>query len=193
MRRINISVALMLFSWLTFVSAQGNNESYVQEACGVTRYQNVCVQSLSPFSNKARRSPSRWARVGVSVTIREVKGLVAFLNDLKQQGRVIGRNRGALSDCCEVIQDALDDLHRSLRVLRMLNVGEFEYQMSDLLTWLSTALTDEDTCLDGFDGHRGGRQITVIQNKVQNASYLTSNALALANWLATSGVESLGS
>ncbi|GAB4841124.1 hypothetical protein Ancab_021867 [Ancistrocladus abbreviatus] len=190
MPSLNISVTFVLFSCFTFFLVQANSQSFVQEACRVTRFQKVCIQSLSPFSNNARRSPSRWARVGVSVTIREVKGLKAFLNGLRQQGRMMGRNRGALSDCCEVIQDALDNVHRSLKVLRMLNAREFEYQMSDLLTWLSAALTDEDTCLDGFDGHRG-KLVGMIQSRVQHASYITSNALALANWLATTGLESL--
>ncbi|GMH30868.1 hypothetical protein Nepgr_032711 [Nepenthes gracilis] len=101
-----------------------------------------------------------------------------------------GSSKAALSDCVEVVQDALDNAHRSLDTLRNLNVGEFEFQMSDVLTWLSAALTDEDTCMDGFEG-LVGRQVKMIHDKVQNVSYVTSNALALANWLATSGVQAL--
>lgn len=63
--------------------------------------------------------------------------------------------------------------------------------MNDVLTWLSAALTDEDTCIDGFEGMRKARRIAGFCEKVQNASYITSNALALANKLATTGLHDL--
>jgi pectinesterase inhibitor-like protein len=101
-----------------------------------------------------------------------------------------GRNKVALSDCIETFSYALDDLHKSLGVLRKLNKHTFSTQMGDLNTWISAALTDEDTCLDGFEG-KSGKQIKLLQNKVHNVSYLTSNALALVNKLASTGLGSI--
>ncbi|KHN20399.1 21 kDa protein [Glycine soja] len=62
--------------------------------------------------------------------------------------------------------------------------------MGDLNTWISAALTDEVTCLDGFEGSKG-TNVKLLQNRVQNASYITSNALALINKLATEGLGSI--
>lgn len=185
----------MLFS-IPILQVRG--ESYVQEACSVTLHQDICIKSLASYSHNLKRSPRRWARVGVSVTIREVKLVYKHLNSLKRQSHTIirgKRNRAALSDCIECIQDTLDNLHKSLRVLRRLSVGSFDEQMNDVLTWLSAALTDEDTCIDGLDQGRrrkGRRDIARVCDKVQNASYITSNALALANKLATTGLHDLG-
>ncbi|KAK7337449.1 hypothetical protein VNO77_18025 [Canavalia gladiata] len=170
------------------VFAKGNNN--VREACSVTRYKNLCVHSLAPFANTAGRSPSKWARAGVSVTIGEVKKVQAYLAKLKMQGRMKGRNRVALSDCVETFADALGELHMSLGVLRKLSRSTFSTQMGDLNTWISAALTDEDTCLDGFQG-KNEKQIKLLQNKVHNVSYITSNALALVNKLATTGLASI--
>lgn len=195
------NVIVMLFtllSILTFLHSTlcvANGENYVQEACSVTRYQDICVRSLASYSNKAKRSPSRWARAGVSVTLADVKFVSQYLDTMRRRSHIRGkRNRAALADCVECIHDALDSLHKSLGVLRRLSVGGFNEQMSDVLTWLSAALTNEDTCINGFDSRRGrsNKQIKRLCDKVQNASYITSNALALVDKLATAGLQDLG-
>ncbi|XP_022146187.1 pectinesterase inhibitor 6-like [Momordica charantia] len=163
-------------------------ENYVREACSVTRHPDLCIQSLSPFSSTAKRSPTKWARAGVAVTITEAKSVARFLGRLKRSGRMRGRDRVAVSDCVEVFEAAIDELHRSLGVLRRLSRRDFEAQIGDLTTWVSAALTDEDTCIDGFEGERG-KQVNLIRNRVVKAGYITSNALALVNKLAASGFE----
>lgn len=189
---------LMTFFLLAWVgqSASANGNKYVQDACGVTRYQDLCIHSLAPFSNTAKTSPSLWARAGVSVTLSEAKSVAKYLMRLKTQsqnprssfrGR---RNRAALSDCIECFQNAIDELHKSLRVLRSLSRTTFSTQMADLNTWLSAALTDQDTCLDGFVDQKG-KPLRFLLNRVSKASYITSNALALANKLAATGLGSV--
>lgn len=173
------------------VYAKGNNNNNVKEACSVTRYQNLCIHTLAQFSNTAGRTPSKWARAGVSVTISEVKNVQAYLTKLKKNGKMKGRNRVALSDCIETFGYALDELHKSLGVLRKLSKNTFSTQMGDLNTWISAALTNEDTCLDGFEG-KTEKKIKLLQNKVKNVSYITSNALALVNKLASTGLEFIG-
>ena len=172
------------------VYAKGNKNNNVKEACSVTRYQNLCIHTLAQFSNTAGRTPSKWARAGVSVTISEVKNVQAYLTKLKMNGKMKGRNRVALSDCIETFGYARDELHKSLGVLRKLSKNTFSTQMGDLNTWISAALTNEDTCLDGFEG-KTEKQIKLLQNKVKNVSYITSNALALVNKLASTGLESI--
>ncbi|KAE9593808.1 hypothetical protein Lal_00036604 [Lupinus albus] len=163
----------------------------VKEACRVTRYQNLCIHSLSQFSNTAGRSPSKWARASVSVTIGEVKNVQKYLQNLNRNKIIMrGRNRIALSDCIESFADTIDELHKSLNVLRRLSKSIFSTQMGDLNTWISAALTNEETCIDGFEG-QSKNQIKMLRNRVQNVSCITSNALALVNKLATTGIGSI--
>lgn len=114
--------------------------------------------------------------------------MARLLGRLKKNGRMKGKNRAAISDCVEVFDAAIDELHRSLGVLRKLSRRNFEAQMGDLTTWVSAALTDEDTCVDGFEGERG-KLVNLIRNRVVKVGYITSNALALVNKLAASGFE----
>lgn len=192
--RLNMIIMLVLFSCLTnlglLASISENGENYVQDACSVTRYHDICIRSLSPFSNTAKRSPSKWARAGVSVTLTEAKGVSQYLINLKKQRTMTGRNRIALSDCIECVQDAIDNLHKTLAVLRNLNGRTFDTQMSDVNTWMSAALTDEETCLDGFDS-RKRKQVKSLRKQVLNVSYITSNALALCNKLASTGAQGI--
>ncbi|KAJ6680159.1 PECTINESTERASE INHIBITOR-LIKE [Salix purpurea] len=187
-----ISILILFLSWLTCASSRGsdNGDTNVEEACSVTRYHDLCMHSLASFSRTAGRSPSKWARAGVSVTLGEVKNASQYLNKLKRDRIMRGRNRIALSDCIECFQDAIDNLHRSLSILRKLDATNFDMQMGDLTTWLSAALTDEDTCLDGFED-QSSKQVRMLQNQVSRVSCITSNALALVNKLAADGLASL--
>ncbi|KAI4326327.1 hypothetical protein MLD38_031653 [Melastoma candidum] len=178
----------LLLLWLSVAArvASGKGNIYLQDACNVTQYHDLCVHSLASFSRTAGKSPRRWARAGVSVTIREAKGITQYMRGMKSTGSVRGKQGMVLSDCIECFQDGLDNLHQSLRVLRKLNAGKFDEQMNDVITWMSSALTDENTCFEGF-GERNGDKLKVLIDKVVKVTYLTSNALALANKLASTG------
>lgn len=191
----NKFVTLMfVVAWLANLyplASTANGDKCVREACSVTRYRQLCIHSLASFSNTAKTSPILWARAGVSVTLSEAKSVARYLVSLKGQRRMKSRrNRAALSDCQECFQNAIDELHKSLGVLRSLSRRTFNTQMADLNTWLSAALTDSDTCLDGFNRQKG-RQVRLLQSRVSKVTYITSNALALANKLAATGLGSI--
>ncbi|XP_073157626.1 pectinesterase inhibitor 6-like isoform X2 [Henckelia pumila] len=187
-------LAWILILSCCLASQNGNGDKYTIDACSVTPYRDLCVRSLASFSNEAKQDPSKWARAGVSVTIGEAKKVARSLANLKQNGSrgfvARARDRMAIADCVECFQDALDNLHESLDVLRNLSVVQFGSQMEDVITWISAALTDEDTCLDGFDQEKG-KHLAFVLNCVSKTSYMTSNALALVNKLATTGPGSL--
>ncbi|KAG9443807.1 hypothetical protein H6P81_015147 [Aristolochia fimbriata] len=158
----------------------------VRDACRATRYRELCIHSLASFSGSAKRSPYRWARASVSVTLSEAKKVQGYLSKQKKNGGAKGRAKAALSDCAECFQDAVDELHRSLGELRRLEKKTFEAQMGNVETWVSAALTYADTCLDGFGGSEGRLASSVVR-RVENFTYFTSNALALVNKLASGG------
>lgn len=188
---IFIVVIIVLVAPCSHTSAAENGQTYVRDACSVTQYTEVCIHSLASFSNTAKQDPRKWARAGVSVTIGEAKRVAAYLAKLKKTGGgggSRGRNRVAVLDCIDLFQDTLDNLHRSLGVLRELTGQNFQSQLEDVTTWISASLTDEDTCLEGF---RSRNQYKLLKNQVLNTTYVTSNALALVNKLGTTGGATL--
>ncbi|KAF3580866.1 hypothetical protein DY000_02036145 [Brassica cretica] len=167
--------------------ASGRNQ-YIKNACSVTQNQQLCFRTLWPFAIVAKNNSSKWARASVAVTITDTKRILRLL--LKTRSSAVGkRERVALSDCRELFMDSLGNLYKSLAVLRKLDADEFQQQMSDLATWLSSALTDEDTCLDGFE-ETSIRSSTVrmIRRRARRCMLLCSNALALLNKLAYDGL-----
>ncbi|KAG1338713.1 pectinesterase inhibitor 10 [Cocos nucifera] len=169
-------------------SSIATNAHYLEAACSVTQHRALCMHSLASFSHSAawkQKDPCWWAQAAVAVTLAEAKHVGLYLAKMKRGGRMRG-GRAALADCIEGFGDAKEELHSSLGELRRLEKRTFEYQMSNVETWLSAALTNQDTCLDGF-GRYKGKEVEEVKAKVLNATYFTSNALALVNNLASSG------
>lgn len=90
-----------------------------------------------------------------------------------------------MKDCIENMGDGVDRLSQSVRELGHVGraVGQdFTWHMSSVQTWVSAALTDENTCLDDFDGRfMDGNVKAAIRRRVTNVAQVTSNALALVN------------
>lgn len=98
----------------------------------------------------------------------------------------------ALKDCTGLINDATDLVKKSEKEVTGLEgkVGpEVMWRIANAQTWLSAAITDEDTCTDEFDndGNGGtGEDVESVCKKLKRANNLTSNALALVNCLVNS-------
>jgi len=92
-----------------------------------------------------------------------------------------------MRDCVEEMGDSVDLIRKSLGEMSQLKGSNFELMMSDVQTWVSAALTDDDTCSDGFAGNgMNGNMKNVVRGRIVNIAHLTSNALALINNYATS-------
>ncbi|KAJ6410676.1 hypothetical protein OIU84_007432 [Salix udensis] len=80
--------------------------------------------------------------------------------------------------------DSIDMLKQSLKALGSVNGSEIEFQISNIKTWMSAAMTDETTCTDGIDERKISDEVMrKIRKSIVNISMLTSNALALINKL----------
>lgn len=103
-----------------------------------------------------------------------------FLSGMQKEANK--RENGAVKDCASQLSDSVDDLRKTLDEIKKLRRGTFRWQMSNAETWVSAALTNEDTCLDGFK-EIGGRVRSDIKRKVSYVAKVTSNALYLINRL----------
>ncbi|KJU81240.1 hypothetical protein N619_00155, partial [Ectopseudomonas oleovorans] len=79
-----------------------------------------------------------------------------------------------------VFGDAVDQIRRSLKQMRHLGgSGEsLRFLLSNVQTYMSAALTNEDTCLEGFQDLASGPVKTDVCGRVAPVRQLTSNALA---------------
>ncbi|TQD90107.1 hypothetical protein C1H46_024345 [Malus baccata] len=122
------------------------------------------------------------AKDAISASLTSAKNTADYVSKIPHQPDP--RTADALSSCTEVLGNAVDSFGDSLKQMKELDAPgtpSFQLQISNVLTWLSAALTDEDTCIEGFKGVAEGPVKTDVSNRAQEVEKLTHNALALVN------------
>ncbi|XP_014506720.1 pectinesterase inhibitor 3-like [Vigna radiata var. radiata] len=160
----------------------------LRTSCAQARYPALCVQTLSNLSNTAAK-PLDLAQAAVRASLARTRGLFAYLGALKAASQGFGlRQRVALSDCVQQISDSVRELSKTLNELQHLRDETFQWQMSNVQTWTSAALTNGDTCISGFNAvaSAAGNIKLELKQRVTDVSMFTSNALYLISRLADS-------
>ncbi|KAE8657360.1 21 kDa protein [Hibiscus syriacus] len=97
------------------------------------------------------------------------------------------KEEAALHDCVEEISDSVDEFRRSISEMKDSQGISFAFRMSDVETWVSAALTDDDTCMDGFyENDMDGDVKATVKTAIEKVAQLTSISLAFVNQYAGS-------
>ncbi|XP_028759046.1 pectinesterase inhibitor 11-like [Neltuma alba] len=162
--------------------------TFIRTNCNATLYPGLCYSSLSPYYNAIQQDSGKLARVAIALTLTKAHRMTSYLSGLSRDADYSTNSRAAsaLRDCFTNLGDAVDEIRGSLKQMRQLAImgagGEqFRFQMSNVQTWMSAALTDEDTCTDGFEDVPEGAVKTDICDRMNYLKEFTSNALALVN------------
>lgn len=174
-------LSLSISSILLHSAAAGEgSQDLVHSSCVHASYPGICLRTLSSYAPPAN-TPRDLARAAVKISLCRAQRTTDFLTNLKNWNSK--REKNALNDCVVQITDSIDELTKTLSELKHLRRGsEFRWQMSNVETWVSAALTNEDTCLDGFKEIDGNVR-SDVKRKVTNVGRVTSNALYLINRL----------
>lgn len=136
-----------------------------------------------------QRNEQHLAIVALSVSLARARSAKGFVTKMTKVRGIKAREYQAVKDCIENMSDSVDRLSQSVREIGHMGraVGEdFVWHLSNVQTWVSAALTDENSCLDGFSGHlMDGNVKAAIRHRVTNVAQVTSNALALVNRFAS--------
>lgn len=161
--------------------------NFIESSCRTTRYPTLCVKCLAAFANKIRHNENRLAQTALAVTLVRVRSTTVYVAKLTKARSIKRREYLAVKDCVETLGDSLEMLAQSMREMKQVGRSgrgqdEFLWRLSNVETWVSAALTDETTCLDGFDGKvMDGMVKSAIRRRVVHVARVTSNALALVN------------
>ncbi|KAK9989826.1 hypothetical protein SO802_030065 [Lithocarpus litseifolius] len=158
-------------------------QELVRSSCENASYPNICIRTLSSYTGPAK-TPKDLAQAAVKLSLSQAKRVSNYLAQVSEAEdlKISKRQRGALSDCVEQISESVEELRQTLSELKHLRVETFRWQMSNAETWVSAALTYEDTCLDGFQGVDGNKLKSDVKRKIRNVGKLKSTeALALEN------------
>ncbi|XP_059666973.1 21 kDa protein-like [Cornus florida] len=181
---------LTLLLFITHIQAAKTPTTYtnfIKTSCNSTTYPSLCYKSLSSYAASVQTNPKKLCNAALTVTIQAARNTLDTVSKLAAQKGLTSSEAAAIKDCVENVGDSIDELKQSLKAMGGLGSStdvDKEFLMSSVKTWMSAAITDEDTCTDGF----AGRKVSVsVKNKVRSSilgvAKLTSNALSLINHL----------
>ncbi|GAV92636.1 PMEI domain-containing protein, partial [Cephalotus follicularis] len=150
--------------------------------CRVTIYRRLCYNSLSIYATQIESNPKLLVHTALNLTMTASQRTSKMMRKLAKNNILSPKEGVAMADCIEEISDSVDELNKSIGELGHINTSNFALTVSDIQTWVSAALTDDGTCMDGVT--EVGMNIylkNLISKHIVKVAHLTSNALALVN------------
>lgn len=158
------------------------NTEFIKSSCSATTYPKLCFTSLSSQATIIRSDPKLLTHAALSVSLETARSTSAKMVNLSKSQRMTPREVSAMRDCIEELSDSVDQLRHSMAEMTQLRASNFDLIMNDIETWVSAALTDDDTCTDGFSGKAINANTRIaVRARILNIAHMTSNALALVN------------
>ncbi|WVZ18488.1 hypothetical protein V8G54_005810 [Vigna mungo] len=127
-----------------------NSAESIRFVCNVTRFPAACLAAIPPSANATDPLQS------LASSLRATKG-------------------GALADCKDQFDDALSRLNDSLSAAAALT----DKAVSDVHTWVSAAVTDQQTCLDGLEEAGDAAGLEKMKKMMTRSEEYMSNSLAI--------------
>ncbi|AES58772.1 putative pectinesterase [Medicago truncatula] len=161
----------------------------ISRTCSKTRYPSLCINSLLDFPGSTSASEQELVHISFNMTHRHISKAL-FASSGLSYTVANPRVRAAYEDCLELMDESMDAIRSSMDSLMttsstLSNDDGESRQFSnvagsteDVMTWLSAALTNQDTCLEGFEDTSGTVKDQMVGN-LKDLSELVSNSLAI--------------
>ncbi|XP_057770514.1 pectinesterase [Salvia miltiorrhiza] len=156
-----------------------------RSSCSSTLYPELCYSAIAEsLDGEKVKSPKDIIFLSLNVTIAAVQRNYAAIGKLLagDKGNFTKREKAALGDCLETLDETLDELETAVKEL-----SEYPFKKSieahadDLKTLLSSAITNQETCLDGFSYNKEDKHVrdVFVGGQVVRVEKLCSNSLAM--------------
>ncbi|KAK9665658.1 hypothetical protein RND81_14G127100 [Saponaria officinalis] len=149
-----ITITCIIISCNSINPTKTNFNKFIKKECDSTDYPQLCYMTLSPYASKINNSRQKLCYVALSVTLSATKNTSKIVTKVsKKDGPKLNKTEaGAIKDCIEEIGYSIDEIKQSLDEIKTYKKGfNSMYVRSNVITWVSAAITDEITCLDGLD------------------------------------------
>jgi pectinesterase inhibitor-like protein len=149
----------------------------ISKTCSRTRFPDLCVNSLLDFPGSTKASERDLVHISLNMTLQHLSKAVyssSGISYLQMEPRV----RLAFDDCLELLEDSVDALSRALLSIGGEQLSGAAASTNDVLTWLSAALTNQDTCTEGL-ADLSGPVKDQMAARLKDLAELLSNCLAI--------------
>ncbi|KAJ7955367.1 Pectinesterase [Quillaja saponaria] len=150
------------------------NLSSIRSFCKTTPYPDVCFNSLK-LSISINIGPDilKYLLHSLQISISEATKLSDLFNNAGHSN-IIENQKGAIQDCKELHQITLSSLQRSVSKIKAPN----SRKLADANAYLSAALTNKNTCLEGLDSASGPLKPVLVNSLVETYKHV-SNSLSM--------------
>ncbi|KAF8052480.1 hypothetical protein N665_1555s0005 [Sinapis alba] len=159
------------------------SHAVLRSACSSTLYPELCISAVATSGGvKVLTSQKDVIEASLNLTTTAVEHNYFGVKKLiKNTKGLTPREKTALHDCLETIDETLDELHEALEDLHMYpNKKSLREHAGDLKTLISSAITNQETCLDGFSHDDADKKVRKALLKGQmHVEHMCSNALAM--------------
>jgi pectinesterase inhibitor-like protein len=171
-----LSVLLMLHRKPTNSPKLQSVSKAISRTCSFARNPLLCKKSLAQYPGATEASEGDLVHITLDMTMHRLTLAFYGAATIASQGTAInGRARAAYDDCMELLDHSVDHLSKSLKIVSTNSSNSRD----DALTWLSAALTNQETCNDGLEEAEDQNLNTQMQNHLQDLTELVSNCLSV--------------
>ncbi|KAI3931518.1 hypothetical protein MKW98_017216 [Papaver atlanticum] len=167
----------------------------LKSSCSSTLYPELCYSYIASISGgvaESLRSKKDVIELSINITCEVVwQNYFTISMLIKNRKNVSHREKEALHDCLEMVDETLDELHEARDDLKVYpNKTTLAQQASHLKTLVSAAITNQDTCLDGFSYNKADKIVrdALIKGQ-QHVHKMCSNVLAMIKNLTDTDME----
>ncbi|KAF2300891.1 hypothetical protein GH714_018053 [Hevea brasiliensis] len=159
------------------------SHAVLKSSCSSTRYPDLCFSAVAsvPGATSNLASQKDVIEVSLNITIAAVEHNYFTVKKLIARRKLTKREKTALHDCLETIDETLDELHKALEDLKEYpSKKSLSQHADDLKTLMSAAMTNQETCLDGFSHEKADKKVRQVLLAGQvHVEKMCSNALAM--------------
>ncbi|KRH12630.2 hypothetical protein GLYMA_15G183800v4 [Glycine max] len=135
--------------------------SSIRSFCITTPYPEVCFNSLNvSIPIDTNPNSNSYFLQSLQVAIYETTKLLNLFNNVRPSN-IKEKQKGAIQDCRELHQSTLASLKRSLS-----GISSFKITLIDARIYLSAALSNKNTCLEGLDSASGTMKPVLVKSVV---------------------------
>ncbi|XP_044487433.1 pectinesterase-like [Mangifera indica] len=156
----------------------------LKTSCGSTRFPDLCYSAIANVPEAAQKVTSQKAVIELSLNLTAVAVEHSYftIEKLIATGeQLTKREKSALHDCLETVDETLDELHKAMEDLQEYpSKKSLTKHADDLKTLLSAAMTNQETCLDGFSHEDADKKVrnALLEGGV-HVEKMCSNVLAM--------------
>ncbi|XP_022927225.1 putative pectinesterase/pectinesterase inhibitor 24 [Cucurbita moschata] len=149
----------------------------IKAVCDETLYPDTCKNAFGSLANSSHLDPGQIAKFSVQLALGELSRVADYLLEHAITNSTDNKTILALRSCHELLDLAIDHLNDSLSSSEITVLKAVD----DLKTWLSSAATYQQTCIDGLE-EVDLALTNVIANYLKNSTEMTSNGLAIVSF-----------